>query len=77
MRTVDMLETRGLVRRDPDPSDRRKHSVALTDTGAELLTRTLTEVRQAEREFAVTLSDQERAQLLGLLKRLLNSGERS
>ncbi len=71
MRTIDMLEERGLVRRDSNPSDRRKHSVVLTDTGAELLANTLSEVRQAERAFAVALSDQEQAQLLGLLRRLL------
>ena len=77
MRTIDLLEARGLVRRDPDPSDRRKHSVVLTDTGAELLTRTLTEVRKAERDFAAVLSDQEQAELLSLLKRLLDPEERS
>lgn len=77
MRTVDMLEARGLVRRDPDSSDRRKHSVALTDAGAELLANTLGEVRQAERAFAVALSDQEQAQLLALLKRLLGFDESS
>lgn len=73
MRTVDLLEERGLVRRDPDPTDRRKHSVALTDTGAELLANTLGAVQQAEREFAAVLSDQEQDQVLGLLKRLLSS----
>lgn len=71
MRTIDMLEARGLVRRDPNPSDRRKHSVALTDAGTELLERTLTEVREAERHVTATLSEQEQTQLLSLLGRLL------
>jgi MarR family transcriptional regulator, lower aerobic nicotinate degradation pathway regulator len=71
MRTVDLLEERGFVRRDPDPTDRRKHSVAITDTGAELLARTLPEIRRAESEITAVLSDQEQAQLLGLLGRLL------
>ena len=71
MRTVDLLEARGLVRRDPDPHDRRKHRVALTDAGAELLTNTLPEVRQAEREVTGALSETEQAQLLALLRRLL------
>lgn len=75
MRTVDLLEARGLVRRDPDLSDRRKHSVALTDAGGELLAQTLTEVRQAERNVVAALSEQEQAQLLSLLKRLLELGE--
>ncbi len=77
MRTVDLLEARGLVRRDPDPSDRRKHSVALTDAGGELLSRTLPEVRQAERNVVAELSEQEQRQLLSLLKRLLGIGERT
>jgi DNA-binding MarR family transcriptional regulator len=76
MRTVDMLEARGFVRRDPDPTDRRKHSVALTSSGDELLTQTLPEVRQSEREVTAVLSDQEQKQLLVLLTRLLGaSGE--
>jgi DNA-binding MarR family transcriptional regulator len=73
MRTVDLLEARGFVRRDPDATDRRKHSVALTNTGAELLTQTLPEVRQAEREVTAVLSDQEQKQLLVLLTRLLGA----
>ncbi len=71
MRTVDMLEARGLLQRDPDPGDRRKHRVVLTDAGGELLSRTLPEVRQAERNVVAELSEQEQAQLLELLKRLL------
>lgn len=74
MRTVDMLESRGLVRRDPDPTDRRKHSVALTDAGAELLSQTLTGVRQAEREVTGVLSEQEQELLLALLGRMLGGG---
>lgn len=77
MRTVDMLEARGLVRRDPDPKDRRKHSVALTDAGAELLDRTLPDVCEAERSAAAALSEEEQAQLLELLRRLLEIGEGS
>lgn len=71
MRAVDVLEQRGLVRRDPDSSDRRKHSVVLTHEGNDLLARSLPEVQQAEREICAALSEQEQAQLLSLLKRLL------
>ena len=77
MRTVDMLEARGLVRRDPYPSDRRKHRVALTDAGADLLAGSLAEVQQAERDVTAALSGEEQAQLLALLKRLLEVGTRS
>ncbi|OLV18869.1 Transcriptional regulator, MarR family [Deinococcus marmoris] len=71
MRTVDLLEKRAFVRRDPDPSDRRKHSVVLTETGAALLDQTLPQVRQAERDVTGLLSAQEQTQLMELLRRLL------
>jgi DNA-binding MarR family transcriptional regulator len=74
MRHVDWLEKRGFVRRDVQPADRRVNHVVLTDTGAKLLSRTLTEVRKAEQTFAAVLSEQERVQLLSLLKRLLGLG---
>lgn len=73
MRTVDMLEERGFVRRDPDATDRRKHSVALTSSGAKLLTQTLPEIRQTEHEVTAVLSHAEQKQLLLLLTRLLGS----
>ena len=71
MRTVDVLEARGLVRRDPDPTDRRKHSVTLTETGEALLAQSQAEVRQTEHDFAAALSEQEKVQLMSLLGRLL------
>jgi DNA-binding MarR family transcriptional regulator len=74
MRTIDLLEERGFVRRDPHPNDRRKHSVALTNAGAELLEQTLPEIRQAEHEVTAVLSQQEQKQLLLLLTRLLGAG---
>lgn len=72
MRTVDLLESRDLVRRGRHPTDRRKHSVALTDTGTALLNRTLADVRHSEREVTDALSEQEQTQLMALLRRLLN-----
>ncbi len=76
MRTVDLLEARGFVRRDSYPTDRRKHSVALSSSGAKLLRQTLPKVRQAERELAAVLSQEEQAHLMVLLKRLLNSSDK-
>jgi DNA-binding MarR family transcriptional regulator len=74
MRTVDGLEARGLARRDPHPTDRRKYSVALTDTGAAFLAQTLPDIRDAEGEVTDVLSEVEQAQLLSLLRRLLEPG---
>jgi DNA-binding MarR family transcriptional regulator len=34
-RTVDRLERQGLVTRSPDPADRRRHVLAITDAGRE------------------------------------------
>ena len=75
MRSVDLLEARGLVQRHPDPVDRRKHSVALTDAGTALLARTLPKVRAAERKYASVLSEREHKQLMGLLTRLLQTDQ--
>lgn len=77
MRTVDLLETRGLVRRDPDPGDRRKHSVVLTKSGSELLAHLSHKVQQAEDALYAVLSEQERVQLLALLRRLLPANEKA
>jgi MarR family transcriptional regulator, lower aerobic nicotinate degradation pathway regulator len=74
MRTVDLLEAQGLVRRDPDLTDRRKHSVNITDMGLELLVRTQPDVQRVKAEVTTVLSDQEQAQLLKLLKRMLELG---
>lgn len=71
MRTVDLLENRAFVRRDPDPTDRRKHSVVMTEAGVALLDQTLPDVRQAERDVTGLLSAQEQTQLMELLRRLL------
>jgi MarR family transcriptional regulator, lower aerobic nicotinate degradation pathway regulator len=74
MRTVDLLEVQGLVRRNPDLTDRRKHSVAITDTGLELLIRTLPEVQWAKDQITTVLSEQDQAHLLKLLRRMLELG---
>jgi MarR family transcriptional regulator, lower aerobic nicotinate degradation pathway regulator len=74
MRTVDLLEAQGLVRRDPDSSDRRKHSVAITDTGLKLLVRTRPAVQRAKDEITTALSKQHQADLLRLLRPMLDLG---
>ncbi len=64
---ADALEDRGLVRRRPDPGDRRATLVELTDEGAELL-QAVQASRSAEAEaFFGVLGTDDRATLARLL----------
>lgn len=72
---VDALEDKGLVRREPDPSDRRAVVVRLTDAGEAAVAR-IRQLRRArsERMFRA-LDDGERERLTGLLQKVLNDTE--
>jgi DNA-binding MarR family transcriptional regulator len=58
---VDDLEKKGLVQRRPDPLDRRKNVVVLTDAGRTTLEGATRAVEEAERRFLGPLSDDEAA----------------
>jgi len=64
---VDALESRGLVRRRPDPGDRRATLVEVTDDGASVLD--AVRGTEAERVFG-RLSQADRAQLARILSKL-------
>ncbi|MDH6588365.1 DNA-binding MarR family transcriptional regulator [Streptomyces sp. SAI-133] len=64
------LQSAALVLRRPDPGDRRKNAVTLTDEGARLLKRCERAARQANDELLASLSTDERAQFMGLLIRI-------
>lgn len=67
---IDDLETRGHVRREPDPSDRRATLVLLTDSGSAVLD-DLAQSRQAGlAELLDRLTLAEQAELIRLLTRL-------
>ncbi len=53
---LDALESRGLVRRVPDPSSRRQMRISLTDAAAELLDRMREPAAEIEREMTSALS---------------------
>ncbi|MEU9859458.1 MarR family transcriptional regulator [Streptomyces sp. NPDC047971] len=66
---VDRLEGRGLVRREPDPADRRVKNVVVTDEGREVIRRVREEM-QATHGALDTLGDEDRVALYALLERL-------
>jgi DNA-binding MarR family transcriptional regulator len=74
---LDKLEARGLIRRLPNPEDRRGLAVELTADGHELVDRHVGEHVDGERQMLAALSERERAQLTRLLRKLLEHLESS
>ena len=68
---IDRLERRGLVRRLPDPDDRRGVIVELTDEGEKLVDEAVAAVAESDRQLLGRLDPDEISQLQGLLKKLL------
>ncbi|MFD9247013.1 MarR family winged helix-turn-helix transcriptional regulator [Streptomyces sp. NPDC059556] len=66
---IDRLEARSLVRREPDPSDRRVKNVVATDEGRDIIRRVREEM-QATSGALDTLDPAESATLYELLARL-------
>lgn len=64
---VDELEGRGLLRREPDPRDRRSKILVPTDEGRGLLERAEADVDAATDELLTGLEPAQRAQLQELL----------
>lgn len=68
---VDRLIERGLVRRRPDPRDRRGVLVQLTGPGRDLVDGAMSTLLDHEHSLIGALSDSDRAALPALLRRLL------
>ena len=64
---IDTLERRGLVRRQPDPSDRRRVLVAITDDARALLDEVLPAIQQLTTATLRGIGDEELTALLDLL----------
>ncbi|GAB2896221.1 MarR family transcriptional regulator [Streptomyces deserti] len=64
------LQAEGLVVREPDPRDRRKNAVSLTEEGARLLKRCEKVAREANDALLAPLSAAEREEFLRLLARI-------
>jgi MarR family transcriptional regulator, organic hydroperoxide resistance regulator len=69
---TDMLEKRGLARREPHLVDRRVKNIVLTDDGLALKRQVEAEVT-ARMPWNQALSDDERTQLLALLRKMLGA----
>lgn len=75
---IDRLEELNLVKRQPDPRDRRAYLIHLTKKGATVLERAMALHREAEARCLHPLSRAEQKQLRDLLSRLVPpSGGRS
>lgn len=67
---VDQLEAKNLVKRGPDPSDRRATLITLTEQGVSMRSVVREDrARQADKYFAV-LSEEDRAELERILAKL-------
>ena len=67
---VDRLARQGLVTTTPDPEDRRRLSVSLTETGLALVQSRIETALEVSFKTLEPLSPEERRQLLELLARL-------
>ena len=68
---IDRLAGKDLVKRLPDPADRRGVLVQLSDTGRERVDGAFERLLDQERELLRSLSAGEQAQLAGLLRTLV------
>lgn len=68
---VDRLVQRGLVERNPDPSDRRGVLVRLTPEGKDAVDGAFSALLTAERDLLSGLPESDRTALAGLLRQLL------
>lgn len=75
VKVVDQLQARGLIVREPSPSDKRSYGLRLTAAGAAELPRMQRLMFAHEDEFAQPLSAQERQLLIELLTRLYDRAD--
>ena|SRR5947209_6745960 len=71
---LDDLQDRGLIRREPDPADRRARLLALTPKGRRLRERVRRAIRREEERLLAALPATDRAAFLRALQRLTDDG---
>ncbi|MEG0149690.1 MAG: MarR family transcriptional regulator [Comamonas sp.] len=72
---IDRLEVRGLMLRNPSPTDRRVRQLTLTDEGRELLQQAEPAVLRAQRRMLEPLPDNKRAQFMELIALLIHEND--
>jgi DNA-binding MarR family transcriptional regulator len=70
---IDRLEQRGLVQRQPDPSDRRGVRVVLTDSGRRTVDDALSDLLAREHALLEALPTDRQAELADLLRELVRT----
>lgn len=68
---LDRLDAAALIRRMPNPQDRRGQLVGLTDKGRELIEAMLPTYVEAQKRAVAALDEAEQAAMSGLLARLI------
>jgi DNA-binding MarR family transcriptional regulator len=72
---LDRLEQRGLIKRNPDPNDRRGVTIHLTESGRRLVARAVAENTKNEATLLTGLSGKDRRALADLLRAVLSTAE--
>jgi DNA-binding MarR family transcriptional regulator len=72
---LDRFERAGLVRRRPNPDDRRGVLVALTDAGLEVIDEAMARLADVEQDLVAGLTHRERDQLARLLSKYLRAND--
>jgi DNA-binding MarR family transcriptional regulator len=69
---IDRLARKGLLTREPDPSDHRGVLVRLSPAGRRRVDQALADVVEADRDLFASLNNRQRGQLSSLLRSLLS-----
>jgi DNA-binding MarR family transcriptional regulator len=72
---LDGLEQRGLVKREPDRSDRRRNRLLLTVAGKALADELAPIARRSQKDLLDSLSGPEQRTLIALLRRVVDAND--